>query len=781
MDPGKPPHQDQADAAPGGNKSKKNNARYPSKTCKYAGVTFRASRDKYQARIYKDNKEYNLGLFDIAADAALAYDVAHRLMKRITASNRGSGAAAGAAAGGSSPGTGTGTGTGSGEQGSANVEEKEALESRVSAEGKKDWFDYGDAAGANDGLDSDRLNFLRPRDFRADRECEMDESRLTGNSKHKNCPAMDELRVIVRKESIRVTKIIVGASDGGTNNYRRKSKKMKAAEQQQQQVVVAAKHDGSMENPPKKRKKKKGSPSSSSSVKANKRDGGADKNASVSEPPPAAQDPFASAWAAQDDAFYQVTGLGRPVPNPSRTKQKEHPFGPPPVVSVGTAARGSGVKLEMMRHVGHQSASAAALTSIKKDPAKAASGGAAVGGNPPPKSERHHQRGGGNDNDNIDPSMFGRVVGGAAAVENRSQEAAANSNNGGSPFSQISQDTLRAGNVSSKNHPGDYTKFAGGAAQQQPSSYFGMGGGASNGDLATAAGSRGGGGIPGPNPENYQQFIKMRTMNMYPPSMGGAVAMAPNGMYAPTGPDGYQQMMFARAMGQNAGMYGGMGGMMGMNNMASLNQGTMRNGHADQQSDGKRQMETFNSMTSMTHNGIDRPTPNEGQFGNRNLRSLSPTDLNMYRAGGFPGAQSTAQSRAGGFPSAQATAQSRSGGFPGAQASAQSRAGGFPGTQAAQSQFRAATQQACLEAGMYSGDRYGQQLRASGALPGGQYGMNPAAGLGQFSGSSRGVQPSYLQAMGPSSFPSGAQFGDNPNVPGGAGGGADEGNPAFDC
>ena len=37
----------------------------------------------------------------------------------------------------------------------------------------------------------------------------------------------------------------------------------------------------------------------------------------------------ASAWAAQDDAYYQATGLGRPVPNPSLGKKKEHPFGPP--------------------------------------------------------------------------------------------------------------------------------------------------------------------------------------------------------------------------------------------------------------------------------------------------------------------------------------------------------------------------------------------------------------------------------------------------------------------
>jgi len=259
----------------------KKNSRYPSKTCKYAGVTFRASRDKYQARIYKGNKEYNLGLFDVAADAALAYDVAHRLVKKVTAEHG---------------------------------KEVETLEAYEADKDAADWLDCGEDANANSGLDPDKLNFLRPLDLKAEREKELNESRVAGTSKHKNCPKLDKVRVIVRKEAIRVVKIIVGASDGGTNNYRRKGKK-----------AASRLQDGSLGNPSKKRRKK----STDSTASGNPND-----NLGVKAPSEQASmhhdnNIVASAWVAKDDAYYQATGLGRPVPNPSRTKHKEHPFGAP--------------------------------------------------------------------------------------------------------------------------------------------------------------------------------------------------------------------------------------------------------------------------------------------------------------------------------------------------------------------------------------------------------------------------------------------------------------------
>jgi len=45
----------------------------------YHGVTFRSRRKKFQARLYRGCREHNLGLYDLAADAALAYDVGLRI------------------------------------------------------------------------------------------------------------------------------------------------------------------------------------------------------------------------------------------------------------------------------------------------------------------------------------------------------------------------------------------------------------------------------------------------------------------------------------------------------------------------------------------------------------------------------------------------------------------------------------------------------------------------------------------------------------------------------
>lgn len=88
------------------------------------------------------------------------------------------------------------------------------------------------------------MNFLRPLDFRVEREKELNESKLMGTPKHENCPKLDDLRAIVRKESIRVVKIIVGASNGGTNNYRRKGGSKKDGAELQ---------DGALDNPSKRK------------------------------------------------------------------------------------------------------------------------------------------------------------------------------------------------------------------------------------------------------------------------------------------------------------------------------------------------------------------------------------------------------------------------------------------------------------------------------------------------------------------------------------------------
>lgn len=69
----------------------------------------------------------------MSADAALAYDVAHRLVKKITA---------------------------------AHGKEKETLEAYEADKSRPDWLDYGEDTNANSGMDPDKLNFLRPLDSR---------------------------------------------------------------------------------------------------------------------------------------------------------------------------------------------------------------------------------------------------------------------------------------------------------------------------------------------------------------------------------------------------------------------------------------------------------------------------------------------------------------------------------------------------------------------------------------------------------------------------------------
>jgi len=151
-----------------------------------------ASRDKYQSRIYKGNKEYNLGLFDVAADAALAYDVAHRLVKRVFA---------------------------------VSGKEKETLAAYEAHKDALDWLDGKDTASANKDMDPDKLNFWSPHEYKEARENEIKESEVADTRKHRNCPGMDELRFSIRRESIRIVRNLIDASNEGNNNRRRKRKR----------------------------------------------------------------------------------------------------------------------------------------------------------------------------------------------------------------------------------------------------------------------------------------------------------------------------------------------------------------------------------------------------------------------------------------------------------------------------------------------------------------------------------------------------------------------------
>jgi len=135
-----------------------------------------------------------LGLFDVAADAALAYDVTHRLVKKITAP---------------------------GMQG----KEKEVLESYETDKNEfPDWLDFGEDGDENDGIDTKKLNFIRHRDYMNERVKEVNGNLSSGVKQYVNCPSSEDVRSIVRNVAIRVVKTMIGAIDGGTNNYRRRGK-----------------------------------------------------------------------------------------------------------------------------------------------------------------------------------------------------------------------------------------------------------------------------------------------------------------------------------------------------------------------------------------------------------------------------------------------------------------------------------------------------------------------------------------------------------------------------
>ena len=154
-----------------------------------------SSREKYQARIYKGNKEYNLGLFEVAADAALAYDTTHRLLKKITvSSNAGS--------------------------------EKEAMAAYEADSEATHWLDFDEekAEEANRCVDKDKLNFEKPQNYREERELEINESKEAGTQKHKNSPSETTVKMVVRKEAIRVVKVVIGLDEGSKKKGRKAGK-----------------------------------------------------------------------------------------------------------------------------------------------------------------------------------------------------------------------------------------------------------------------------------------------------------------------------------------------------------------------------------------------------------------------------------------------------------------------------------------------------------------------------------------------------------------------------
>ena len=172
---------------------------------RYIGVTFRSRRKKYQARMYRGSHEYNLGLFDLAADAALAYDAAHRVTggRGLSSSN--------------SPSPPPST-SGKGTHARGSIPDAEEIKYAL------DWIDCADKIERPSGLPEDdpvHLNFLRPFDFRQAREKEIsghkDKNKHSNNSDDEIVfPTESELKLRIKQEILNIAKAYVSQQAGNT-------------------------------------------------------------------------------------------------------------------------------------------------------------------------------------------------------------------------------------------------------------------------------------------------------------------------------------------------------------------------------------------------------------------------------------------------------------------------------------------------------------------------------------------------------------------------------------
>lgn len=172
---------------------------------RYIGVTYRSRRKKYQARMYRGSYEYNLGLFDLAADAALAYDAAYRV-----AGGKGSVAAPSTTSSNDPKNNADAKGgsNGSEEDSSAMVTVTGAEEIKYSL----DWIDCADEMERPSGLSDDdpmHLNFLRPSEFRDARQKEIASRRATNHLNNDNVddlvvPTESDLKLRIKKEVLNI-------------------------------------------------------------------------------------------------------------------------------------------------------------------------------------------------------------------------------------------------------------------------------------------------------------------------------------------------------------------------------------------------------------------------------------------------------------------------------------------------------------------------------------------------------------------------------------------------
>mmetsp|Transcript_30867 Transcript_30867/g.65325 ORF Transcript_30867/g.65325 Transcript_30867/m.65325 type:complete len:1087 (-) Transcript_30867:255-3515(-) len=155
----------------------------------YIGVTFRSPLSKYEARTCRGSHEFNLGLFDLACDAALAYDVAYRI---------------------------TG-GSGSKQQdGLVITNDVEEIKYALN------WLDQA-GAQANGGPKGNEpgVNFTTPSMYREARRKEIG-GYLTGSIHHptfdfESVPQEEEVKMRIKKEILNLAKAYVVATQGLNN------------------------------------------------------------------------------------------------------------------------------------------------------------------------------------------------------------------------------------------------------------------------------------------------------------------------------------------------------------------------------------------------------------------------------------------------------------------------------------------------------------------------------------------------------------------------------------
>ena len=107
--------------------------------------------------------------------------------------------------------------------------DREALDRYSAGIDPVHWLDSTPAQidESNAGLDFEKINFLTPEKYHADREVEVAEPRIVETYKRGNVPTLEEAKRIARKEALRVCRMVVGLRESKRKGSRKKDRKKK--------------------------------------------------------------------------------------------------------------------------------------------------------------------------------------------------------------------------------------------------------------------------------------------------------------------------------------------------------------------------------------------------------------------------------------------------------------------------------------------------------------------------------------------------------------------------